>query len=221
MNQKPLQWSQTIWHETQPIIDQILRHPFITALQQGSLAPETFSFYIQQDALYLKQYGRALANLIPKLQQPSHVEAFLGFIQDTLTVEQSLHQSYLNSIDHATLESSPTCLLYTQFLLAATSMEPAPVGVAAILPCFVIYKYVGDHILTLGHVANNPYENWIQAYASPDFAEAVRKAITIADELASTASRETRARMDEAYTTAAKMEYLFWHSAYAREPWPI
>lgn len=94
-------------------------------------------------------------------------------------------------------------------------------AVAAVLPCFTIYKEVGDYILKHQSKGENPYQDWIDTYGGEDFAKAVELAENIADELAAGASEESRAKMTEAYLMASKMEWMFWDSAYRMEAWPV
>ncbi|WP_434779655.1 thiaminase II [Neisseria sp. Ec49-e6-T10] len=215
-------WTQKIWQQAAPIIDQIVQQPFNQELMEGTLPQEKFIHYIEQDALYLKEYGRALANIIPKLQNTEQTSTFLGFLKDTIIVENVLHQQYLSKTDGQTqLKATPTCVLYTQFLLAQTSMNHAAIGMAAILPCFWIYKHVGDYILANYQKNNHPYFEWIQTYSGEEYGQAVKVAIHLADQLAQNQSSFVQKQMDEAFMMATKMEYLFWDSAYQLATWPI
>ena len=44
-----------------PIWDALHEHPFITELAEGSLPPEKFRFFLEQDDLYLEEYARCVA----------------------------------------------------------------------------------------------------------------------------------------------------------------
>ena len=90
---------------------------------------------------------------------------------------------------------------------------------AAILPCFWIYKKVGDHILETQNSKNNPYKNWIDTYSGEEFAEGVKKAITYTDRMAENSTPEIRSQMLEAFITASKLEYNFWDAAYRNIIW--
>ena len=46
--------SQRLWVSIEGIFRQILDHPFIRGLTDGSLDREAFRFYVVQDALYLR-----------------------------------------------------------------------------------------------------------------------------------------------------------------------
>ena len=54
-----------LWRSIAPIYTAILRHPFVAGLTDGSLPRESFQFYAVQDALYLRDFARALSIAAP------------------------------------------------------------------------------------------------------------------------------------------------------------
>lgn len=68
---------------------------------------------------------------------------------------------------------------------------------------------------------NNPYQGWVDAYSGPEFEESVQKAIAIINEAARHASPIIVDKMHQAYTKAAKLEWMFWDSAYHQAQWPL
>lgn len=217
-----MKWSQKTRQLADPIYQKTIRHPFITELMSGSLKQEKFLFYLQQDALYLADYGRVLSGIASKLPQQHQIHAFLSFAKDTLVVEQQLHRSFFPSDDTmCSIKPSPTCLLYTSYLVKQFAQSPLCVAVAAVLPCFWIYKDVGDYILQHQTQSTNPYQDWINTYSSDFFATAVQQAITIADELAENSPDHLQTLMTDAFLTASRLEYLFWDSAWRLEQWPV
>ena len=54
-------FTSTLWHSIDGIYTSILRHPFVTGLTDGSLPRDSFRFYAVQDALYLRDFARALS----------------------------------------------------------------------------------------------------------------------------------------------------------------
>ena len=216
-----MKWSEEAWRASAPVYEAILHLPFIKELMSGDLPQEKFHFYLQQDALYLAEYGKILAGIAGKLDQKDWREAFLKFASDTVSVEQDLHQLYLKEDKNKETEATPTCTLYTGHLyqqLAGASIEEA---LAAVLPCFWVYKKVGDHILAHQNQTNNPYQAWINTYGGEDFALAVNKAIAICDEAAVDTTTARRKQMTRAFGLAFKMEWMFWNSAWNLEQWPV
>lgn len=119
------------------------------------------------------------------------------------------------------LKPSPACLLYTSYLWRQLANAPIEVSVAAVLPCFWIYKAVGDYILANQTNEENPYQTWINTYGGDDFSRSVSRAIEICDELAESCTESRQKEMLEAFVVCSKMEYLFWDSAHNLEQWKI
>lgn len=217
-----MKWSEQAWASISPIYNKILELPFIGDLMSGKLDRNKFIFYIQQDALYLSDYSKVLAAIASKLNDPQQSAAFLGFAGESMVVEKALHESFIHQIDKKDrIEASPSCLLYTSFLLRQLANAPTEVILASVLPCFWIYKEVGDYILAHQSRDNNPYQSWIDTYGGEDFGQSVITAIKICDSIAEKCTEEQQKAMTEAFVMCAKMEWLFWHSAYNKEQWEI
>ena len=216
-----MKFTDLLWAEALPIFEQIQQHPFNQELKEGTLSLEKFKFYIYQDSLYLADFARALAVAGTKAGNSHELLDFLQFAQNAILVERALHLGYFKEyvIDYQS-GKAPGCFAYTNYLMATSAFESYEVAVAALLPCFWIYKQIGDYIYA-NQATPNPYQNWINAYAGEDFAHSVQKALDICDRLAESASVATRAKMIEAYLTASKLEYVFWDSAYRLEAWGV
>lgn len=204
------------------VYDKILELPFIQGLINGTLSKETFRFYIQQDAVYLSDYGKVLTGIASKLNDPGHIEAFIYFAGDTMKVEKALHQSFIRELEGSeSAEPSPSCLLYTSFLQKQLAYAPIEAALATVLPCFWIYKKVGDYILKHQTKDHNPYQSWIDTYGGEDFERSVLSAIAICDEIAEQCTPDQQKAMTQAFITSSKLEWLFWDSAYRQEQWPV
>lgn len=216
-----MNWSKMAWAAALPVYNKILELDFIAELMNGSLPREKFNFYIEQDALYLADFGKVLAFIAAKLDDSGFAEDFLGFAKDTMLVERAVHETYLQNVDTKNLKAAPACALYTGYLHRINSTYPVEVAAASVLPCFWIYKEVGDYILAKSSRAGNPYEMWINTYGGDEYGSAVKRAIEICDTLAAGATEKVRSDMTEAFVTASRMEWMFWQSAYELEQWPV
>ena len=217
-----MKWSEKTWEATLPVYNKILELPFIHELMNGTLPNDKFMFYIRQDALYLAEFGKVMAGIASKLKKPEHIEAFLYFANDTMNVEKALHESFFKNADKSVvLEASPSCTLYTSYMHRQLSNESVAVAMAGVLPCFWIYREVGDYILVNQTKGENPYQEWINTYGGEEYASAVDKAISICDEIAAACTEEQQQAMTEAFIMCSKMEWMFWDSAYRLEEWPL
>ena len=91
-------------------------------------------------------------------------------------------------------------------------------GLAALLPCFWIYREVGIHIHK-NSADNNPYQKWIDTYSGEEFAKIVQDMIDLTDRSADIASPEIRKLMLQAFVHSTNLEWMFWDGAYNLETW--
>ncbi|MCW3786978.1 TenA family protein [Plebeiibacterium sediminum] len=215
-----MSWTEKAWKASESIYNKILELPFLHELMNGTLPEEKFYFYLNQDAIYLSEYGKILAGIATRLSNSDHRAAFLGFSTDTIAVESALHAFYLKDAPKVDYSGpSPSCLLYTGFLSQQLLCCPVEVAIAAVLPCFWIYQKVGDYILEHQTTSENRYQTWIDTYGGEEFAAAVTKALEISNTVAENSVLQDQ--MTEAFQYACKMEWMFWDSAYRKEDWPV
>jgi thiaminase/transcriptional activator TenA len=217
-----MNWTDHAWQSIQPLFQEILEMPFIQELKDGTLPLEKFQFYMLQDAKYLEHYGRALAALGSKAMDNKMALDFFDFGKNALVVESALHEAYFEQFGlqaHQEITIEPICHHYIHFLKSTVAFNPIEVATAAILPCFWIYKEVGDYILETQNSSNNPYKNWIDTYSGDEFAEGVKLAIAYSDYMAENSTAEKRKLMLEAFKTASKLEFMFWDAAYKNTKW--
>ncbi len=216
-----MNFSSEAWQRNQAVYDAILKQPFNQALMDGSLSRECFSFYIVQDTLYLRDFSRSLALLAAKAADDVQILHFLGLAQDVITEERALHDGHMKEFELDTSAGkSPSCMTYTGMMVSCCALDELPVGLASLLPCFWVYREVGNYILEKAS-PNNPWQSWIDMYASDEFSKTVDDVIMLIDQLAESASETTRQRMHQLFTDSIKLEYLFWDSAWRLEKWPV
>jgi len=220
-----LSFSQSLWQANLPLFEHTLKLPFNQQLADGTLSPSCFKHYIIQDAHYLLAYGRALAVTAAKADDAAAIVQFSTAAKEAIVVERSLHDGIMREFaispaDFNATPLSPTCHHYCSYLLATAWSESYPIAVAALLPCFWIYAEVGRAIFGIS-AKSNPYQNWIDTYASEEFHSSVRSVCVTVDSIASKASNETLSKMQQAYRQAARLEWLFWDSAFHEADWPV
>ncbi|WP_298821351.1 thiaminase II [Chloroflexus sp.] len=215
-----MRYTETLWAAITDIYQAIIQHPFNTELAQGTLPREKFAFYMEQDALYLADFARALATMAGRAPDEEAVIQFARFAEGVAVVERSLHHTYFQEfgITAPTRQQAPACFTYTNFLLATVATRSYEEGMAALLPCFWIYREAGNDIYRRA-TPNNPYQKWIDTYAGQEFAEWVDRAIALTDRIAEQASEAAKERMRAAFIHSSRLEWMFWDSAYRLERW--
>lgn len=216
-----MNFTKQCWVATETIYEAIRVHPFNLELGQGTLSSERFSYYVQQDSLYLRDYARALALLAARAPSSDESADLLKYAQEGIAVEQALHGHFFSLFDIQPVSvQEPACFGYTRFLLAATAMDSYAVGLAAVLPCFWIYREIG---LAIAKVAAkpNPYTPWIETYSDESFGTAVARMLDITDRAAESSSSNERVAMEAAFRHSTRYEWMFWNAAYRQERWPV
>lgn len=213
------------WRQTERLQQDMLALPFNVELAEGTLSRDRFEFYMAQDSRYLVGFGRALAVAAARAPEPDELAFFSGAAQEAVVVERQLHEGFferfgLSTADVDAIETSPTCLAYTSYLVATAQTGSYPELLAALLPCFWVYHYVGTDILGRQTGRENPYQEWIDTYADDEFAASVQRCKEATDRAAERAGEDVRARMFTAFRTASEYEWMFWDSAYRLEGWP-
>jgi len=216
-----MSFTSDIWNQTASLYEAIIQHPFNVELGQGTLSAERFTYYVQQDSLYLRDYMRALTLLGAKAADLDEANELITCAKDAIQVERDLHGMMAQTFQMPPAErQEPACFAYTNFLLARTALYSYPVGLAAVLPCFWIYREVGLHIAA--HAApNNPFQPWIDTYSDVGFQAVTDRMIQITDRAAEQSSPEIRADMAAAFRHSTQLEWAFWNAAYTLERWPV
>jgi thiaminase/transcriptional activator TenA len=217
-------FTKELWQSIEPIYAAILRHPFLRGLTDGSLPRESFKFYAIQDALYLREFARALSLAGAKAAEDDWIIMFNEHAAGALKVERSLHESFFQEfgLTHEAVASTPmapTNLAYTSYLLAVAYGRPFHEALAAVLPCYWIYWEVGKELERAGS-ADPLYKRWIGTYASEEFGSVVRDVLAAADKVAERLTPAEREAMRGHFVSTSRYEWMFWDMGLRRETWP-
>ena len=218
-------FSGELWNGITGIYAAILAHPFLAGMTDGSLPAEAFTYYVIQDALYLRRYAQALAAVATHAPDTAQTEMFARHAAGIVAVEMSLHDTLLADldIDPATLDSAqeaPTTLAYNSYLISSTQGGSYAEGVGTVLPCYWIYGEVGKHLLERGS-PNPRYQKWIGTYGGEEFDAEVRDVIAVTDKLGPELSPAERQRVHRHFRATSRYEWMFWDMGYRLEAWPV
>lgn len=211
-----------LWARAAPIYDQIVAHPFLAGLSDGTLAKDRFEHYVTQDALYLAEFARALSLVGVSSNDADTLEMFNRHAAGAVAVERELHGGLLASlgVSGADFSPAPTTLAYTSYLLKTSALEPYPEALCAVLPCYWIYREVGEALAEKGS-PDELYNDWIKTYAGEEFDSLVGEVLDLTDSLGESLSKESRKRALLAFETAARYEWMFWDMGWTLEGWPV
>ncbi|MQF82730.1 thiaminase II [SAR202 cluster bacterium AD-802-E10_MRT_200m] len=220
------EFSDQLKAEAQVIWEAIFSHPFLEAIQHGTLPKSQFSNYLCQDYHYLEGFARSAALLLARAEDPISLRLLSKRI--LTPVERSFH-SHLFELLNLDLEvveqvqSKPTNLAYVNHMLVTASLgEGIGEGAAALLPCPWTYHELGKRLPKNSRNPNLPeaFREWIDFYDQGFLTESVRAWRELVDTAAITAGPLQLARMRKAFLTSCYYEFLFWEMAWQEEEWP-
>jgi len=214
-----------LWAAGEPVYKNILLHPFLGGLGDGSLDVQAFRFYVVEDAYYLTEFARVLSILASKAPREEWIVLFDRDAIGSLEAERALHESYFRDFGLSEQEirarpPAPTTLAYTSYLLATAHSSPFVEGLSAVLPCYWIYAEVGKALARKGS-PHSLYQRWIDNYASEAYEATVQAVLGIMDEVAKEEGRSSRANMLRHFVTTSRYEWMFWDMGYRQEAWPV
>jgi len=216
--------SERLRQAAAPIWQKTLAHPFVTGLGDGTLPLENFRFYMCQDYVFLIEYSRLLALATAKAPDLDTMGRFANLLDATLNREMALHREFaaqcgISAAALAATRAAPTARAYTDHLVRVAALGDLAETVAALLPCQWGYCEIGQTLARRGKPATVPfYAQWIDMYASAEFAGLAAWLRELLDTLVGTADE---GRLVEIFCTSARYEYLFWEMAYRLERWPV
>jgi hydroxymethylpyrimidine kinase/phosphomethylpyrimidine kinase/thiamine-phosphate diphosphorylase len=206
------------WETVAPIRRAIDELPFLRRMADGTLPVPAFLGYLAQDALYLREYARTLAEAARIAPTPQEQAFWARCAEQSVIAELQLHASLLSpeGIGAATFDTppAPATVAYLDHLRGAAFDGDYGVLVAALLPCFWIYADVGTRLhAEAGGDPSHPFAAWLDEYADPRFAEATAQAIDIVTGHAGRVDAATRDRMRTAFVRSSRHERDFFAAA--------
>ena len=222
MNDTPL--STHLYRTAVDLWDAQLEHPFVRGIADGSLEEDRFARWVVQDYLYLKDFARIFAWAVTKADRLESMAWYAEVLHLTLNTEMALHREYATrfGIEEAELEVAekwPTTRAYTDFLLRTAADGDALDLLAALLPCSWGYLHIAQRMRAAGPSPDPRYEDWIDMYASSEFAEATEWLKREVDRLGVRITDEKRARLEEIFVVSSRYEWAFWEMCWRGERW--
>jgi thiaminase (transcriptional activator TenA) len=221
----PTSFSETLRLDCEEVWQELHRHPFIRELAAGTLDPDRFRFYVEQDLFFLPDLARAVALGIAGADENDEMRRFAD--EAALVVGQELdnQRELLRRIEELGAADrgggalpAPATVAYGGYLVA-TASRGGPLDVmAALLPC--VWSYADIAVALSGEIVEHPvYAEWVRFFARPDYVELIVQRRRAFDEAAAAVPTPRRQRLSEIFTTSVRLERAFWDMAYGLEQW--
>ncbi len=200
---------QALWARNAGLAQACLDSRFVRGLADGSLARAAFRRYVAQDAFFLKAFFGAYALAAARAADRIEVARRLHALMQGVLDELELHRAYAERLDIDLESVTPNAAAtgYTDFLARTAWHAGAGEILAAMTPCMRLYAWLGQRLAAEDHT-ENPYRDWIETYASPDFEGLAAELEGLLDELAS----DMPERAAEVYAEAMRHELAFFEA---------
>ena len=205
--------------------DDIVAHPMVSRLGDGTLETPPFEYWVRQDYVYLIDYARVFAHGAASAPTLDQMGTFAELLHETLDTEMDLHRAYaaefgISEADLEATEPSPTTRAYTDFLVRTAATGTFGDLVAALLPCMWGFNVTGRRLAEGGVPDHEGYADWIETYSGEEFTELTTWCKDLMDDVAADAPERVRERYRDLFLTSARYEYRFWDAAWRQEEWP-
>lgn len=171
-----------------PTIQAIPEHEVHEQLIDGSLSHSTFTYYMNQKRLCLRDLSRVLVQIADRTTVPTQFRLFRDLSKSIKEGELDAYgelmklQTYkLFEIKRPSAQKCPIVNQYTSQLLYLPKELPMVQAVAKVLPYFWGYCEVGKKFAQLPAMmlTLHPFADYIQTYSSPIFAERTEQLMEI------------------------------------------
>lgn len=195
-----------------------IEHDFVRQLAAGTLADEAFRHYLKQDYLFLMHFGRAYALAVYKSRDMAELRHSLEGLKTIIDVELELHIDYcrewgISESDLAALPEARATLAYTRYVLDTGNRGDLLDMHVALAPCLVGYGEISQWQARQPFTVRgnaNPFDKWLQMYASDAFQGAMRDEIAWLDARLADVTPERFAQLTTIFRDATRLEIDFW-----------
>jgi thiaminase/transcriptional activator TenA len=207
-----------------PLWERVVAHPFVIELGEGTLPPDIFNAYFDQDYLFLKDWAILLSLATAKAPDFEAARQLVGFLHLGLGGEEGLFQRAfrergLSRQEVANLEYRPTTLHYSGYLRKLAYEGSFVEVVATLLAVEWPYLEWAQRLEKAGKRPNNHYyQTWIDLHTSQgmqDFVGWMRQTVDTAS-----IAPEQQSYLHQIFRDVLRYEFLFFEMAYRGEQWP-
>jgi thiaminase/transcriptional activator TenA len=204
--------------------EQVVTHPFVLELGEGTLSQDAFTTYFDQDYLFLKDWEILLSLATAKSPNFAAARQIVEFLHLGLGGEEGLFQQAfrergLSAQDVADLEYLPTTLNYSGYLRRRAYEGNFLQVIATLLAVEWPYLDWAQRLDAAGkHPDNGYYQIWIDIHTSQGMSCFVNWMRQVVD-AAEVTARE-RSELQTIFRDVLRYELFFFDMAYRGEAWP-
>ncbi|AUG78927.1 TenA family transcriptional regulator [Kitasatospora sp. MMS16-BH015] len=213
-----------LWSRAEPLVAQVLDHPFWAGLRDGTLPPQVLWHFAEQDARYtVPAYARALARTAAAPDREDHGALLAGAACATFESLTRMSRELTELSDRfeglaPAAGISPSTLAHTSFMTAAAT-ESFAAGIGGLLPMTWFHQQVCLD-LRKRQVPGARYEWWIDQYCPEDgFHDYVEAYLEMIDDFGRRATEAEVTVLADSFLYGARYELAFCEAAWRLQGW--
>lgn len=214
---------ETLIEENMPIWQQYLDHPFIKEMADGSLDLERYRYYLIEDTLYLKEFGRIYAYALYKAKTLQHMRYFyemLSVVQknEAYSRIQHLHKLGEDLDEVENRVPHPINSEYTAYMLEIAKSGEVIDVLAASLPCMISYHFIATYYVKKSkRVLDHPfYGQWFSDYSHENYGDYISRWSKLFNQLSLNIEKDHRHTLQKIFKECSFHELNFWDMAYQK-----
>lgn len=207
-------WSADIFEKCELTYQSLLQDSFTQGLMDGTLPDDEFNRFLEQDAIYLKDYAKNMKDIAELLSDNEEKNLFIKLMADGIEAEQSV-EKMLSGKKTSEVKPNSATQGYIDFKRSVIGKRHLPSAIAAILPCFWYYNEMGKYMSE--HATCGKYKAWMETYTSPLMDKVVDTLTRMADDWAKQSDANERAEMERTFRTASYHELDFIKNIHSKQ----
>lgn len=214
----------------QPILDDIVNHPFVVGLQKGELPKEAISIYVEQDTRFLENFSKVYAAAFIHASTRKDLTFLARQVAFSLADEAQAHQVLLDYAgeklaDHQNAPMRPETYAYNEHLFNAVRNGDFVDIMAALIPCPWTYHQLCQVLLRTVK-AGNPFLPWLQFYypanddhIAVEIESSIQTMFSMLDDREDTLTAAHKTQVKRYFLLSCEYEWRFWEQAYRGIDW--
>lgn len=206
--------------KVKPHWESYVYHDFVKQIATGTLKPEKFRFFIEQDYAYLIDYARvhciagskapALEDIEKELNIVASVRNEMGQHEKRLTEEFGVKdKDYFQKI-----QRGPALNNYSRYFNDIARRGNWQELVASLSPCLMGYGYaLINHESSITVKEGEVYHEWCHTYLSPWYQGAMASGKDLLNQIALTSSQTELETLVTIFADVCELETKFWDAA--------
>lgn len=194
-----------------------IQHDFVQQLGKGILSKSCFQHYLKQDYLFLIHFSRAWGLAVYKSRNLIEIREALTSLKTIVEVELDLHIRYcqqwnITEKELNTLSEAKANIAYTRYVLDIGQQGELLDLHIALAPCLIGYSMIVDWIKQQVWYKSfkNPYQSWLEMYASEKFIITVQKEIDWINQHLVDIGQQRFEQLATVFRNATQLEIGFW-----------